>query len=159
MQNEVWIDLIRRVPPEFLNQLVLVTDSKAEIAIEMLFRLEPDFAVLRGRLGGTTEGGQLFMVPYDRLTAIVLTREMKEAEVDQLFPPANAEKETVHGSVETTETEQDIEITPPKPQSALIEPAPAKTTVPTRASTESQIAARNSLLDRLKAARQVTTGR
>lgn len=161
MQSPVWISILRRIPAELVNQLVLVTDSRAEIAVESLFRLEADYAVLRGRLAGTTDSGMLFMVPYDRLTAIVLARELKETEVNQLFSDTTAENETVHGTVEARkETEQDIEITPSQPLEAV--PAPElepKPEAAPRAPTKSSIAARNSLLDRLRAARHVSTGR
>lgn len=158
MQNRVWIDLIRRVPAELHNQLILVTDSRAEIAVETLFRLEDDFVVFRGRLSGTTDGGMLFLLPYDRITAVIVARELKETDVQKMFQGC-AEKETMHSSRQAKETEQDIELTPPKPSPLVDTPAPGNSVIVARTPTDSTIAARNSLLDKLRAARHVSTGR
>lgn len=162
MQNAVWIDLIRRLPLELHSQLVLVTDARAEIAVEVIFRLEADFAVIRGRLAGTTDAGNLFLVPYGKLTAVMLARELKESDIDRLFPRDASEKETAHGRAtpKARESAHDIDVTPLKPQVADSESTPAnKSGIQQGAPTESSIAARHSLLDKLKAARHVSTGR
>ena len=85
MQNADWIALFRRMPEELHCKLVLVMQNRTDISIDTIFRLEPSYVVIRGRLGGTVEGGLLFMVPYDQITNIFVNREIKEDEVNALF--------------------------------------------------------------------------
>jgi hypothetical protein len=155
MTNAVWIQLIQSIPASLQNQIVLVTDSRAEIAVESVFRYEPDFVVVRGRMAGTTDGGLLFMIPYGRLTAMMVAKEIKEAEVHKIFDGAS-EAETVHGSSVTKPEIEDIESTPSKPMERL---SGSKSGTPKpKPSTESSIAARNTLLDKLRAAKSIASG-
>src|SRR5947209_1861481 len=85
MQNAEWIALLRHLPKELQSQLVIVAQNRTDISVETIFRLEPTFMVIRGRLGGTTETGLLFMFPYDQISSMFVNREVKEDEAEALF--------------------------------------------------------------------------
>src|SRR5258708_17171968 len=88
MQNAAWIALFSKMPQALHAKLVLVLQNRSDIAIDTIFRLEPSFVVLRGRIGGTTETGLMFMVPYDQITNIYVNREVKEEEFNAIFEAA-----------------------------------------------------------------------
>ena len=50
MQSEMWAWLFRRVPAEQHNQIVLMTRSGTEIAVQALLRIEERFLAIKGRL-------------------------------------------------------------------------------------------------------------
>lgn len=155
MQNTDWIKLFKQLPSEYHNQLVLVLQNRTEISMESLFRVEPTHLLVRGRLGGTTEGGLLFVVPFDELTTIYINREVKESEVDQLFGPPKTPSRLISPSrqgVKTVVVDPPIAAaTPPAPPPQPVAPGavPAFGRAPDTTSV-----ARNNLLERLRAARQ-----
>src|SRR5882724_6134840 len=85
MQNAEWISLFRQLPKELHSQLVLVAQNRTDISVDSIFRLEPTYMVIRGRLGGTTETGLLFLFPYDQISSVFVNREVKEDEAEALF--------------------------------------------------------------------------
>src|SRR5260221_1625220 len=85
MQNAEWIALFRQVPPDMHPQTVLVLNNRAEVSIEAVFRIEPAYVMIRGRMGGTTDGGLLFVVPYDQIAAVYVFRDIKEDEAQKVF--------------------------------------------------------------------------
>lgn len=90
MDNNEWMSLIRQLPQEIHNKLVMVLQNRVEVAIDMIFRLQPTCAIFRGRIAGTTESGYLFLVPYDQISNLYVAREMTETEIDELFSPDQA---------------------------------------------------------------------
>src|SRR5207245_7176765 len=93
--NSEWITVFRQLPPDLYQQTVLVLNNRSEVTIETILRIEPTFLAIRGRMGGTTEGGLMFLVPYDQLTAIYMFKTMNEAEVEAMFgPPKSASQLT-----------------------------------------------------------------
>ena len=144
MQNAEWIAMIRQIPQPMQCQLMLVLANRAEISVEVVCRLEPSYVAIRGRMGGTTESSLLFMIPYDQLSGLYLTKEIKEDEVQALF--ATPEAPDLEAVVAATETEEKS-AAESRNQSTPVVPsfgrAPEATSV-----------ARNNLLERLRAARQ-----
>ncbi len=97
MQSTAWIALLRLIPPEQQENIVLTTANNTDIAVQSVIRAERDFLVLRGRLTGTTEGGGFFFLPYDQIVYLGFQRPWKEAEVRAMFgeiEPAAAAGET-----------------------------------------------------------------
>lgn len=145
MQNAEWAALFRQIPQDWHHQLSLVLVNRAEIAVEAFFRVEPAMAIIRGRMGGTTDGGMTFMVPYDQLAAICVNRTLAEQDVAEMFknsPQVNPLPKSNQGNAL-------------KPLAAN---APSATPVPVVPSfgrpPEATSVARNNLLERLRAARQ-----
>lgn len=153
MQNNEWISLFRQLPQDIHNQIVLVLNNRTEISIEALFRIEPAYLLIRGRLGGTTDGGMPFVVPYDQLSAIYLYRQIKESEVEEVFgPPRSALAKSSNGTASKSQ------LSSPAPTVAAPPTAAAPSAVTAMPSfgrpTEATAVARNNLLERLRAARQ-----
>jgi hypothetical protein len=89
--NEAWIALFRRIPGDLHDTLALGMTTGAEIVVQKIVRLDPDFMIIRGRLAGTQDAGRVVMIPYPQLTFVAIQRDLKDAEVDSLFgksPPA-----------------------------------------------------------------------
>jgi hypothetical protein len=85
MQNESWAWLFRRVPPEQHNQLMLVTGSGTEIAVQSLLRIESTFIAIKGRLSGSQDAGRIYFIPYTNIDYFGLQRDVKESEFDAIF--------------------------------------------------------------------------
>jgi hypothetical protein len=85
MQNEMWAWLLRRVPVEQHNQLMMVTGSGTEIAVQALLRVESDFVAIKGRLAGSQDAGRVFFIPYANIDYFGLQRDVKETEFDAIF--------------------------------------------------------------------------
>src|SRR5262245_57782428 len=85
MTNEEWIDMLRVIPPEQQNELVLVLRNLSEISVDAFFRFEPTFLVLRGRVAGTIEEGRAFFVPYDQMVYVRIERVVNLSELQDLF--------------------------------------------------------------------------
>lgn len=89
MQTAVWMQLIRRIPENQHNILVLVTTTGLEIMVQAILRLEMEFVVLRGRMAGSTEAGRIYFMPYDQISNLAINQLLKEPEVHAIFggPP------------------------------------------------------------------------
>jgi hypothetical protein len=95
MRSQAWIELLRRVPPQQHDSLVLVSNSGTEISLHSLLRMEADYVIVRGRLAGTTDTGRIFFIPYDQIDYLGFQKELAEAQVRALLgepelPPAAA---------------------------------------------------------------------
>jgi hypothetical protein len=160
MHNSEWITVFRQLPQELYQQTVLVLNNRMELTIETLLRIEPTFLAVRGRMGGTTEGGLMFLVPYDQLTAIYMFKTMTETEVEAMFgPPKSASQLTSRShlairapsatNVQPAPAPAPAPAPPPAPMPAAATMVPAFGRPP-----EATAVARNNLLERLRAARQ-----
>ncbi len=85
MQASAWIGLLRRIPPEQHDSLVLMTSMGMEISLQVVIRTDEDFLVIRGRLAGTTDTGRVFFVPYDQINYLGYHKEVSEAKIRALF--------------------------------------------------------------------------
>ncbi|CAN5455083.1 hypothetical protein BH10PLA2_BH10PLA2_13120 [soil metagenome] len=94
MQSAAWIAIFNRIPREHHEILMLVTSIGIEINIRNIQLLEPDYVVIRGRLGGTTDAGRVFFVPYDQINYITFNKEIKEDQIADMLgteaPPPKA---------------------------------------------------------------------
>src|SRR5262245_20292513 len=87
MHNADWIAVFRQIPADLHPQLMLVLQNRQEVSIEALFRIEPTFLLVRGRMGGTTDSGMTFLGPFNELASIKLYKGLRESEVDEIFGP------------------------------------------------------------------------
>jgi hypothetical protein len=156
MQNTDWIRLFKQIPADFHNQVVVVLNNRTEISIETLFRIEASHLLVRGRLGGTTDGGLLFVVPFAEMAAVYINREVKESEVEQIFGPAKAQSRLISPSRQAVKAVTADSTTAPTSLAPATEPVPAAVPGFGRAP-EATSVARNNLLERLRAARQAAS--
>jgi hypothetical protein len=85
MQNDMWAWLLRCVPVEQYNQLMIVTASGTEIAVQTLLRVEADFIAIKGRLAGSQDAGRVFFIPYANIEYFGFQRDVRETEFDAMF--------------------------------------------------------------------------
>jgi hypothetical protein len=145
MRNEEWIALFRRIPPEQHSTLVLMCQSGNELTMESIFRTEPTYLVMRGRITGTADEGRLFFIPYSQLTFLRIERVVAESEIPAILgdPP-----------VESAPADEALD-----PAAALAEvpapPANTPVTIPTGITTadDPSAVAKNNLLAKIRAAR------
>ncbi|MBI1918609.1 MAG: hypothetical protein HYS12_28280 [Planctomycetes bacterium] len=95
MQSTPWIALLKKIPAEQQNQLMLVTTSGIEVAIQVILVLEGECLVFKGRLSGSQDAGRLFYVPFDRIDYVGFNRVVSEDEFKSWYgdtPAASANK-------------------------------------------------------------------
>jgi len=151
MQNAEWIALLRQIPKEIQSQLVLVAQNRTDISVESICRLDPTYMVIKGRIGGTTEAGLLFMFPYDQISTVYVGREMKEDEIEtflQNMVPVNR-LSTTSQQGSSGGSKLPASATP----AGTAKPAAAPVAAQARPSNDPSSIARNNLLERLRAAR------
>ncbi len=146
MQNADWVHIFRQIPADRHPHVVLVLNNRMEISVETFLRIEPAYLLVRGRMGGTTDGGLPYVVPFAQLSAFYLFREIKEDELETVFGSASAGK-TLTRSAQAVSERPPVPAAGPAPAAApAFGPPPQGTSV-----------ARNNLLERLRAARQAAT--
>jgi hypothetical protein len=85
MQSEMWVWLLRRVPADQYNQLMLLTRSGMEIAVQTLLRIEAEFVAIKGRLAGSQDAGRVFLIPFTNIDYVGFQKDVKESEFDAIF--------------------------------------------------------------------------
>jgi hypothetical protein len=85
MHDAAWVKLLRHIPASEQSNLLVVTTSGREIAIQGLLRIDPECVALRGRLAGSTDAGRIFFVPYSQIDYFGFQQPLKEAEFHELF--------------------------------------------------------------------------
>ena len=85
MLGPSWIALFERIPAKYHDTLALSLVTGAEIIMQSVLRLESDFAILRGRMAGSTDAGRVIILPYDQIVNAAFTKRMLEPEVKAVF--------------------------------------------------------------------------
>ena len=140
MRREDVQSLIRRIPPFDIPKIVFVMKSGISINLDLVFKLEPDYAVVRGREAGTNDDGRGFFVPYDEIAYLKLERYVKVSDLKSLYGEPILEGDEV--SVETEAA------TTPTPAGAST-PAP----VGNQSGQDPASIAKHNLLERIRATR------
>ncbi|MGL4554948.1 MAG: hypothetical protein ACRC33_27590 [Gemmataceae bacterium] len=87
MLARTWIALFRHIPPEKHPQFSLMTVNGTEISVQLIMRLEADFAIIKGRLSGSQDAGRVFFIPYASIDTFSYTNPVREIDVTELFDP------------------------------------------------------------------------
>jgi hypothetical protein len=85
MQNHDWIDLLRLIPSDHHNPLVLTTISGMDLIVETILRTELTYLVFRGRISGSTDEGRVFFLPYRQIDFLQINRQVKEVEIRKMY--------------------------------------------------------------------------
>jgi hypothetical protein len=85
MQGPSWIALFERIPARLHDALALTLVTGAEIIMQSVLRLEKDFAILRGRMAGSTDAGRVIVLPYNQIVNLAFVKRMLEPEVKAIF--------------------------------------------------------------------------
>jgi hypothetical protein len=85
MQSCVWVRLLRQIPAERQNNLMLVTACGTEIAIQAILRIDPEFVAIKGRLAGSQDAGRVFFLPFTNIDYFGFQNELKESDFQEMF--------------------------------------------------------------------------
>jgi hypothetical protein len=85
MRADLWKALLRRIPPEQTDNLVLVMGQGTEINVQALLLVDEHWVVLRGRLAGSNDGGRIFCLPYDHLNHAGFQRAPSDSHLHTIF--------------------------------------------------------------------------
>ena len=85
MLNASWATLLRQIPADQHNQLMLHTANGTNITIQSLLRIDFEFVILKGRLSGSQDQGRLFIIPYTNIDYFAFNRLVKDDEYTALF--------------------------------------------------------------------------
>jgi hypothetical protein len=145
LTGDDWREILSRIPEEQISQFVLVLSSGTEVNIGDVVRIEAKYLVIRGRQGGNVDESRGFFVPFNSITYLRWERMVRIEELRALYP------QPVNTALIATEAEIDLQ---PPPATELMAKPPL-TPVPNISSdvTPGSAAARNILLDRIRAAR------
>lgn len=121
MQADLWKAILRRIPGEHTDNLMMMTAQGTEINVQALLRMEEDFMVLRGRLAGSTDAGRIFILPYEHLDHMGFQKPLSDVQLQAVFDGAPAAAPAAPPA------------DPPAPPPEPVVPAPASgSTAPTQ---------------------------
>jgi hypothetical protein len=131
MRREDVIEAFQKLTPDDRSKVMLILRNGNGINVEILFRNEPEYMILRGREMGSTDDNRAFFVPYDEIAYLKLERAVKLTDLQRMYG----------GS----------------PDAAAMDAGAAETAIPTPAASapavDPAVIARQNLLERLRAAR------
>jgi hypothetical protein len=85
MNPVAWEALLRHIPNELYERLMVVTASGTEITIQSIMRVDREFFAFKGRLAGTQDAGRLFFLPYAAIDYFGFQQLVKDKEYEQWF--------------------------------------------------------------------------
>jgi hypothetical protein len=85
MDPAAWEALLRHIPKPLHDQLMLVTNSGQEIAVQIILRMDREFMAFKGRLAATQDAGRLFFLPYAQIDYIGFQKMVKDSEYEEWF--------------------------------------------------------------------------
>ncbi|NBR07777.1 MAG: hypothetical protein EBT92_18720 [Planctomycetes bacterium] len=83
MTTSAWLQLLPNLPPAWKDSLVVKTINGTELSVQSIVRIDELFVVIRGRVAGTTEQGQVYFVPIDRIETICIQKPPREEEMQK----------------------------------------------------------------------------
>ena len=136
MRREDVLELLQKLPPEDHSKIMLVLRNGLAVNVDVLFRTEQEYLVIRGREAGSTDENRAFFLPYEEVAYLKLERAVKLAELRRMY-----------GVSADAAPDEAAVAEPAKPT-----PAPVEEAAPAAAVDPAVIARRN-LLERIRAAR------
>jgi hypothetical protein len=85
MLNASWATLLRQIPADQHDTLIVRTANGTEITVQTLLRIDYEFVIVRGRLAGTQDQGRLFILPYANIDYFGVNRLVKDEDFNALF--------------------------------------------------------------------------
>jgi hypothetical protein len=89
MPHVAWERLLRQLPAKEQDGLMLMTNTRTEIAVQSILRLDSDFLIIKGRLAGSQDAGRVFFIPYAHIDHLGFYRAVKDTEFDEMFADLN----------------------------------------------------------------------
>jgi hypothetical protein len=132
MRREDVVETIQKLAPEDRTKVMLMLRNGMGINVEILFRTEPEYLVIRGREAGQTDDNRAFFVPYEEITYLKLERAVKLTDLQRMYGGS------AEGIPTEAETRAAAAVQPDAEPVQAVDPA---------------VIARQNLLERLRAAR------
>ena len=85
MQADLWKALLRSIPEEHLDNLILMTAQGTEVNVQAILRMDEQVVILRGRLAGSNDAGRIFVLPYEHFDHIGFQRPLTDAQLQTIF--------------------------------------------------------------------------
>ena len=92
MDTDFWTKLFGGFRPEDQKSLVVSIVGSFQVAVQNIIRIEDGLVMLRGRVAGQAEEGRLFLIPYDRISAILVNRAVQPLEAELFSPTVSDER-------------------------------------------------------------------
>lgn len=92
MDATAWRSLFESFRPEDQKSLLIRTSDGFEVAVEMIARIEQDVVLIKGRLAGSAEGRRIFIIPFDKLSTILVNRVVTNDEIPLFSPSVSIEE-------------------------------------------------------------------
>ncbi len=91
MLNLAWDTLLRRIPINFHEGLVLATTSGAELVTQNIIQIDKKYVIIRGRPAGTTEAGKIMLIPFDQVVYLSFKQPLTNPQVKAIFGSSNVQ--------------------------------------------------------------------
>jgi hypothetical protein len=150
MRADLWKALLRRIPEEQLDNLVMMTAQGTEVNVQAILRMEDEVVFLRGRLAGSTDAGRIFILPYEHLDHMGFQKPLTDGQLQGLLggaPAAAPPPPVLAAPPEPTPT-------PPAPQPEPAAPAPAVPPPPAQGNADpgllARVPTRSKIIQRLR---------
>ena len=85
MQREDLYELVHRIPAEDHPKSILILRAGFMVTVEIFFRFETDYLVVRGRESGTNDDSRAFFIPYEEIVYIKLDRAVNVNELRKMY--------------------------------------------------------------------------
>jgi hypothetical protein len=84
-REKVWPQVIREIPEEYYDKLVVMVGTGAELVLQGIIRMDDEFLIVRGRMAGSSDDGRVLVIPYGQITYLGFNKWMAEEEVKGIF--------------------------------------------------------------------------
>ena len=85
MRREDCVEMFKRIPERYHPQINVVMRNQAVVSVDVALRFEPNYVVLRGREGGTTDEGRAFFIPFEEIAYLRIERVMKLSDMKAMY--------------------------------------------------------------------------
>jgi hypothetical protein len=85
MHAGAWEALLRHIPSEIYEKLMVVTGCGTQITVQTILRIDRHFFAFKGRLAGSQDAGRLFFLPYSQIDYLGFQQGVKDAEYEAWF--------------------------------------------------------------------------
>jgi hypothetical protein len=116
MRGCVWATLLRCIPAEHHNILMVVTSCGTEIAVQNFLRLDDEILAIRGRLAGSQDPGRLYLVPLDNIDYFGFNRMVKDDEYLAMFGNYQPPPQAPPPQPPVVQPPPPVQDTPPEPE-------------------------------------------
>jgi hypothetical protein len=87
MQPTDWKALVRRIPIEHHENLMVMTKSGSEFNLQNVVRVEESFMLVRGRIAGSNDAGRIFLLSFAQIDHMGFQRPLGDDILNAIFDP------------------------------------------------------------------------